>query len=200
MIIFGHRASKLASETITDPCPHCGKQALELQVWQRYAHIFWIPAFPMKKIGITQCQHCLQAVENKHFSAQVSETYNTVKKQYKAPVWMYSFLMVVVVLIGIGIYIGKENDKKNAAYALAPQKGDVYEIRTGSGEYSLMRVTNVKTDSVIVQLHQFATDKLSGLRKLKERGDAGFGDEYEAYAVPEISELLNNGTIHSIDR
>ena len=200
MIIFGHRAKKLASEALTDPCPNCGKTALELQVWQRYAHLFWIPAFPTKKLGLTQCQHCLQAVESKNFSPRIAETYNTVKKQYKAPVWMYSFAGVVVVLIVLGVILNQQQDKQNAAYAAAPQKGDVYKMKIGPGEYTLFRVTEVNADSVIVQTHQFSTDKVTGLSKLEAKGDAGFSDEYVGYALPEIGQMVKSGTIYGIER
>lgn len=200
MIIFGHRSSKLATEALTDPCPNCGKAALELQVWQRYAHIFWIPAFPLKKIGITQCQHCLAAVENKNFSPQVAETYNSVKKQFKAPVWMYSFLALVVVLVGISVVVNQQQQKRNAEYALAPQKGDLYKIKTNTGEYTLFRVSGVSADSVEVQIHQFSTNKMSGISELKEKGDAGFSEEYVGYSKEEINGMVKSGVIYGIDR
>ena len=53
MIIYGIKATEIASEKINEKCSHCETEnSINMVVFQKYLHIFWIPFVPSKKIGV----------------------------------------------------------------------------------------------------------------------------------------------------
>ena len=38
---------------------------VELSVFQKYAHFFWIPSFPLGKAALNQCSHSKQVLKQK---------------------------------------------------------------------------------------------------------------------------------------
>ncbi|SMD42886.1 hypothetical protein SAMN00777080_1453 [Aquiflexum balticum DSM 16537] len=88
MIIFGSKATQVASETINEKCASCGTpNSIQMTVFQKYAHVFWIPSFPMGKTSITQCSHCKQVLEKKEFSRNLNTNYEILKSKSKTPIW-----------------------------------------------------------------------------------------------------------------
>jgi len=86
MVIYGHRATHLKTEQISDKCPNCGQQSLIMGVFEKYAHIFWITIFPYGKTGTSQCQHCQQVLSDKEFTTELKETYKELKASAKTPI------------------------------------------------------------------------------------------------------------------
>lgn len=97
MIIYGSKAKEVASETVSDKCQNCGAQdKIELHVFQKYAHIFWIPLFPTGKTGVSQCHHCKQVLKLKEMPASLRTSYNTIRAKGKTPAWMFSGLAIII--------------------------------------------------------------------------------------------------------
>jgi hypothetical protein len=201
MIVYGSKSKQLAKEVLIDKCENCGKQhSIDMHVFQKYAHIFWIPFFPMGKTGVSQCDHCKQVLKLKDMPGSLRNSYETLKTQTKTPVWMFSGLALVAVLITVGVISSKENDKLNARYIGAPVVGDIFEIKTKSNQYTLYKVKQVSGDSVFVSLNEYETNKVSGLREMKGKGDAAFTEEVMGYSKPELKKMLDSGEIMDIDR
>ena len=100
MIIYGWRATQVANESIAESCPSCKNQnALQMFVFQRYAHIFWIPMFPIGKSGASQCGHCKQVLKSKQMPADVKLAYENVAAQAKIPYWTFAGLAIIAVLV-----------------------------------------------------------------------------------------------------
>jgi zinc-ribbon family len=201
MIIYGSRNIQLAKETLTDHCPNCGTQnSVELFVFQKYAHVFWIPFFPMGKTALSQCDHCKQVLKLKEMPALLKSSYEVLKTQTKTPAWTFAGIGIVAILISAGIYSNKQNDKKNAELIAAPKSGDVFEIKTAGNQYTLYKVDHIKGDTAFVLLHQFETDKLSGIKSLKEKRNNGFSDEIMPLSKAALNEMFQKGSIIDIER
>ena len=201
MIIYGSRNIQLAKETITDKCPNCGTQnSVELNVFQKYAHVFWIPFFPMGKTAVSQCNHCRQILKNKEMPEAFKSNYEVLKAQNKTPLWTFAGLAILVTLISWGVINDKQNDEKNAKLILAPKSGDVFEIKTPENQYTLYKVDRVNGDTAFVRLHQYESNKISGLTDLKQKGDAAYTEETMPYSLSELKEMLNKGEIRDIER
>jgi hypothetical protein len=201
MIVYGSKATQLAKETIVDKCPGCGTlNSVELYVFQKYAHVFWIPFFPMGKTGVSQCSHCKQALKLKEMPDGIRSAYENLKAQTKAPVWMFSGLALVAILITVGIINSKQNDARNAKLIAAPLAGDVYEVKTTDGQYTLYKVDNVKSDSVFYLVHQFQTNKSTGLGELKRKGEAAYVDDPYGVTKSELKTMFDKGEIMDVDR
>jgi len=201
MIVYGSRTKQLAKEIIIDKCPNCGRQnSTELHVFQNYAHVFWIPFFPTGKTAVTQCDHCKQVLKPKEMPSSIKSTYENIKSQTKTPIWTFSGLALLAVLISIGVVSAQQNNKKNAQLILSPQSGDVFEVRTKDSQYTLFKVDDVKGDSIFVRINQYETNKISGLSDLKRKGDVAYSEENFVFLKAELKEMMSKGEILDIER
>jgi len=201
MIVYGTKATQIATEKVHNSCSNCGTlNSVQMSVFQKYAHVFWIPFFPIGKTAVTQCSHCKQILEKKQFSESLNNTYQTLKSNSKTPYWTFSGMALVAVLIISLVISDRQKDEKNAKLVLAPQKGDLYEIKNGYEHYTLYKVQNIIGDTVFVFENEFETNKLSGLRDLKNKGDQAFTRESLPLSKAELKSMLDNGTIMDIER
>ena len=198
MIIYGTKAKELAKESITEKCPNCGTQnSIEMYVFQKYAHIFWIPLFPTGKTAVSECSHCKQVLKQKEMPAPLKASYDNVKAQAKTPIWTFSGLALLAVLISFGVYSENQDAARNAKLITEPKAGDIFEIKTVGNNYTLYKVESVAGDSVLIAANNFETNKLSGLRDLKVKG---FSTELYSYHKNELKMMLESGEIMDIDR
>lgn len=100
MIIYGWRSTKLATKPVAESCPNCKQtNALHMHVFQKYAHVFWIPFFPLNKYGASQCGNCQQVLKSKQMPEDVKLAYENVKSQTKLPYWTFAGLAIIVFFI-----------------------------------------------------------------------------------------------------
>lgn len=203
MIISGNRATKTGHQSLFGTkCNSCSsKEALEMYTFSRYFHIFWVPFFPYRKEAITQCNHCKQILNKKEFSSDLSLQYEEMKTNIKTPYWQYIGGVLFVVLI-ISIFSSiKEDNKRDIAFLNAPQPGDIYKIRTPDGQYTLYKVSEVKSDSVYVLFNEFETNKQSGLRQVKMNEATSFiTEDYLPIAKKDLMAMKEKGEIQGVIR
>lgn len=103
LFFYGSKAPLLASERLnTATCPHCDNQGtLVNSVFGRYAHLFWIPLFPVGKPGITECTHCKYAMREKEMPEDVKREVFNLKETAKRPLWHFLGLGIIGFLFGI---------------------------------------------------------------------------------------------------
>ena len=183
-------------------CSHCGtKGSLEMFTFSRYFHIFWIPFFPYKKDAITQCNHCKQVLHKKEFSSELLSDYEEMKVNAKTPYWQFIGLVLFVVLVIAVVNSIREDNKKDIAWLSAPEKGDVYEIHTTDGTYTLYKVSEVTNDSVYVIFNKFQSTKRSGLTKSKmNEADSYIEEDYLAIAKKDLLKMKDKDEIEAVRR
>jgi hypothetical protein len=201
MIVYGIKSRQVAKELVVEKCTECGRlNSTELYIFQKYAHLFWIPFFPVGKTAVSQCDHCKKVMKPKTMSEAVRSTYDIASKQVKTPLWAFSGIAVLVVLVSIAIVISNKNDEENARLVDTPQSGDVFEIRTADRQYTLALVDHIEKDSVYIRYSDYETNKISGLGKLKRRGKDIYSPVTFGYGKAELKDMLNKGEIVDIDR
>nr|MBI1229818.1 zinc-ribbon domain-containing protein [Cytophagales bacterium] len=201
MIVFGSKATELITEIIPSKCANCGTEHnMQMTVFQKYGHIFWIPFIPMGKTAVTQCSHCKQVLEKKEFTRDLRFSYDAIRSKTKIPIWTYSGLGLFAAFIVLGAISSNQRDERNTNFISEPQVGDVYEIKIEYKQYTLYKVGNISGDTVFVLAHQFETNKKSGLRELKRKGDAGFFEDLLPIHKAELKEMLDNGEIMEVER
>ena len=201
MIVYGQKAKVLATETLTEKCPNCGAIAsVQLSVVQKYVHVFWIPCIPLGKTGISQCGNCKQVLKLKSMPQSFKDAYDAFKAQAKTPVYMYSGIGLIVLLFAWATYHGQQNAKQYALLITAPQKGDIFEIKTNENKYTLYKVDAVVGDTVFVRPNNFETSEESGLSDLKQKGDTSFGEETQPILKPALTTMLEKGDIVGVER
>lgn len=198
MIIFGTRNKAIAQETFQGKCIHCGQPAtVQLVVVQRYAHVFWIPFFPIGKKGVSICSHCKQTLTVKEFSDEYREFYNQVKQNRRPPIYMYSGLILLGLLIVAAIISGKKHQAALRKKIANPTVGQVYFIREAYDRYTLYKVVETSKDSVYVLFHMMETNKERGLSKLKTQDI--YDNEKQAYSTGQLESMYDKGKLVDIE-
>lgn len=109
MIIFGGKASNIGNFDIPNSnCNYCEQgDTQRVSVFGKYAHIFWIPFFPIGKKAVAECTHCKRTIEQKEFSPQLAKLYQENKNKAKRPIWhwlglgIFGLLIALISIIGI---------------------------------------------------------------------------------------------------
>jgi hypothetical protein len=198
MIIYGTNSTKIATETVADKCLNCEKQfSIEMNVFQRYVHVFWIPFFPAGKIAVSQCTTCQQVLEKKDFTYSLTEGYEKLKSDSRTPIWTFSGLALIAAIIVWGVIANKQNDARNAKIILAPQKNDVYEIKLGEKKYTLYKVDQVVGDSVFLLMNKYEVNQASGVSDLEAKG---YDTEILPLTKEDLKAMLKTGEIMDIER
>lgn len=108
MILFGSGSSNIGIFKIPDTkCEYCKQTNTQLiAIFGNYAHIFWIPLFPIGRDAIVECTHCKYTIEEKEFSPQLRELYVYNKNLAVRPFWhwlgigLVGFLILFVFIVG----------------------------------------------------------------------------------------------------
>jgi hypothetical protein len=89
---------------------HCNSQnTTSAAIYQKIAHVFWMPVFPMGKTGGTECSHCKQILREKELSSDIKPAYDQLKATAKAPISVYWGAAVLILLAILGQFVGKDN-------------------------------------------------------------------------------------------
>jgi hypothetical protein len=107
-MIFGTKIKLLVTQLLSGIiCPHCKAGELYAVVYQKLAHIFWMPVFPLGKTGATSCAHCKQVLKEAEMPAEIKQAYAQQKSSAKTPITAYWGIAVLVILFLIGKFADK---------------------------------------------------------------------------------------------
>jgi len=199
MIVYGTRAVLQKTEYIYDACPSCrATNSVQMNVYQRYAHVFWIPFFPIGKTGVSVCESCRQVLQVKQMPESLKPAYENVKSNTRIPAW--TFIGVFLIAAGIVATIISENQKaeKVGKLIIAPKINDVFEIKLKDEEFTLYKVAKVAHDTVYFVANKYTIDQESHLDDLKTKGY----DESSTYGISirKLVAMNKNDEILDIDR
>jgi len=197
MIIYGTKAKVLATEHVTESCPNCKTHNLYISVLQKWAHIFWVPVFPIGKTGISQCTHCKQVLQLKEMPAAISMSYDNIKSQAKTPVWTFSGIAVIILIFVFATIHGKQNAERITKLIPALKKNDILHLKFEDNVFSLIKVTRVKGDSVFFFNNKYQTDRETGLSDLKTKE---YDTEERFFTVTELKKMNTKDEVIDIDR
>jgi hypothetical protein len=201
MIIYGSNETKIGKEDVFDACTNCGStNSIELTVFQKYAHVFWIPFFPLQKTGESLCTNCHQVIRKKHFPSYLKSSFDNLKSRSRAPIWTFSGLAILALLIGWIIYDDHQSDLKNAQLINNAQPGDVYEIKLGYKNYTLYKVSKVVGDTVFFWISKYQANKVTSLSAASTIGDEIYQKEPIPKMKIELQTMLDADAIVDIER
>ncbi|WP_424002081.1 hypothetical protein [Maribacter sp. IgM3_T14_3] len=200
MIFFGTGSAKLNSViTRNITCQHCNNQdTVYINIYRKHAHVFWIPMFPLGKSGSSYCTHCKETLSPKQMPEALKMQYKNIKSDAKGPIWQFSGLLVLALLIGFAIYSGGKDKENTQLYLSAPAVGDIYEYKADNGSYSTMRLMKVTSDSLYLSLNDYEISKKSRLYKIDK--DENYSEVTYGYSKNEISQMQKEGIILDINR
>jgi len=201
MIVYGYRSTHLKSGHLPSvKCPNCETQnQITTSVYGRHVHIFWIPLFPVGKTAVFECQHCHKGFKKKELHDDGKLAYKNFKTTVKTPIWKYSGLVIIAVLIAFGFYTNKQDEAKVAAFAEQPAMFDVYTFRTENNYYSTFKVLKVFNDSIYVSYNTMETNKRSRVSDIDI--PKNYQDSlYYVLTTQHIKTLQESGDLVDIDR
>ncbi len=167
MIIYGHRLAHIGTDSSDANCPNCGEQGgLKIHTFRRHVHIFWIPLFPIGKKSVTECTACNTEIKKKMMAEPLRLEVQYYRKNAKGPLWQFSGLALIFILVIVGIVAVKNQESNEQEYLDAPLSGDVYEQKLGSNSYTSLKVTAVDEDSVYVAPNEYEINRAGNLSEL----------------------------------
>jgi uncharacterized protein with FMN-binding domain len=201
MIFYGSRATLVASDTLYNAaCPHCGTNGqTEGAVYARYAHVYWIPVFPMSKKATSECKHCLRTFVEGSDTLSLQPAYDDLKSRAKTPIWHWSGMALLVLAMVMGSISNNKSAEDRQKFIVQPEIGDVYHVKMSDGNYTTMKIKAVTPDSVSMFLNTLSVNKITGITKL-ERATAYTDSLTGDYAKAELKTMLDNNEIIEIKR
>ncbi len=200
MIIYGSKAVHLKTVQSKTTCPNCGNEgSLVISIFRRHAHLFWIPLFPIGKIGVSQCQHCKQVLQAKEMPELIRREYDNLKSETKGPIWQFAGLGIIALLIVWVNYTSGEEKKMQLEYLASPQEGDVYEYKVEeSGNYSTLKIVDVSGDSVFVSPNEYEINKITQIHKIDKAEN--YSDLYYGISKSDVRKMFDSGEILDVNR
>ncbi|WP_374950641.1 hypothetical protein [Mucilaginibacter sp.] len=198
MIIYGTRAKLLTSEIVAEPCPHCNyANVVQMNVFQKWAHIFWIPFFPIGKTGVSQCTHCAQVLQLKQMSPSLKISYDNMKGNVKTPLWTFSGLGIIALIAIVAVISERQKVEKVSKMLPHLRKGDILHIKLTEGAYTLAKVNRIQGDSVFVQFNSYQTDRSTDVESLKSKD---YVVKEEALTVADLKEMDKEKQVLDVER
>jgi hypothetical protein len=200
MIVYGTKATHLSTtQALTETCTNCSATGeMYINVFSRYAHIFWIPLFPAGKIVESTCDNCKQTLAYKKMPEPLKLEATNAKSSVKTPIWHFVGLLLLAGVILWASYQNGQNKLENEAFISAPAIGDVYEYKVEKGSYSTLKVIEVTNDSVFVSENEFVinkSNKLHTIDKLENYSEFMFG-----MSKVEVKNMFTSGDILDVNR
>ncbi len=107
-LIYGRKKAKIKS--ITDhigACTSCNSIGLKIEIYREYFHLFWIPFFP---IGVKESKvTCTSCGKPNDYNPRVKD----VEAVTRTPVYLFSGIILVVVLIALLVNSNLNTQKEN---------------------------------------------------------------------------------------
>ncbi len=199
MIFFGSRGTNLHNEQVSGiKCSHCEQTTTHtISIYGRYFHVWWIPTFPIGKKGFSECNNCKRTLESKEMNESLKLAYQNVNSNTKSPIWYWSGIGIVGVLIGLISFMAGRHDKDAITYINAPKTGDTYEYKPNES-YSLLKVASVSQDSVFVISNDYEIGRQSKLYKIDK--PENYTTEPYGISKDELKNLFESKDILDVDR
>ncbi len=195
LFIWGIRFARIRRFVDKDHiCYPCKAYDREIRVYRRYFHFIFIPVFP---IGANQvemrCRNCGD-------KTRVESIVKQVESDTKTPFYLFSAIILFVLIMGAWFYWNNNNKKHTAEYVARPAIGDVYTIseeKATGKTYYFLKIVGVEGDSVTA-LH-------SDLEYYSLVNGLAFDDYFvkadtSVYTKKKLREMLENDEITTVRR
>lgn len=202
MVFYGTNSKNLKNSKITNVvCPKCEQNTeMKFSVFAKYAHVYWIPFFSLGKLTFAECNSCFKTFEKKEFTKEMhlKINRNNETKPTNTPIWHFTGLALLGILISWGVYSSKQDDANEKIYIQNPKKGDVYFIKCNNNFYSTLRVDIVLKDSIEITQNDYQTDLQTGIEKIDI--EKNYTNSKYRFSKKALIELQKKDTIYEIKR
>jgi hypothetical protein len=199
MLVYKNDAKELKTVHSEVTCPSCQESDyLDITIFAKYLSLYWIPFISTGKKSIAYCRNCTSTYESKQMTSEMRIEADKLKKDSKIPLWSFSGLGIVIVLVSILMFSIRQDNKQDKAYVSSPQTDDVYTYKTENDYYTTFKIIELTEDSVIVNQNIMEIDKSSGISEIDV--PENYQDYYYIYGKKELIEMYEDGTITDVER
>ena len=168
---YGTKATNLKNgQVINVDCPNCNTNvSMIYSVFGKYAHLYLIPFFPIKKLTFAECNSCRKTFEQVELPSLIQQKLEREKEKNKAktPIWMFSGLFAIAAIVGMALFSSHQTDVDTATFIKDPKVGDIYFLNSVTeGRYTSMKVDKVSKDSLIIFLNEMEIDLKTDVYKI----------------------------------
>lgn len=201
MLIYGTKFVLLGTKRLTAAaCPSCGTNgSVELSIGRKHAHLFWIPMFPLGKVGVSECVHCKHTMSTKEMPLGFQQEFKNWSGEAKGPLWQYTGIALFPLLIIAAMYNSDKEKEKELLYLEHPQLGDIYQYKYDKEYYSTMKVVGVTEDSVYVVLNSVASTSVTKMSQITKEENY-IMELPEGYSIGDLKQKLQSGEIVDVIR
>ena len=201
MFFFGSKKKVIKSGQISNVvCFNCKENALMwYTIESSYFHLYWIPMFPYKKRTHVECLDCGTLLASKSFSEPIKNKLQRENELKPAnnPIWMFSGLIILCVLIPLAFLQSSKADDTKLSYLNNPKVGDVYYLSLPT-KYTTMKIKAIDKESIHFIKNDTTVHKITKVFFIND--DKYYKNQVKTYSKLELTQLLKNDSIYSIDR
>ncbi|MDN3673625.1 zinc-ribbon domain-containing protein [Flavobacterium branchiarum] len=201
LFYYGTKASTLKKgQIINVDCPICESNvSMMYSVFGKYAHLYLIPFFPIKKMTYTECNSCKKTFEKFELPSNIQTKLEreNEKDRVSNPIWMFSGLFIIAIIASYGFYSSYETDANSEKYIKNPKIGDIYYVKSSEGFFSTMKVNTVSKDSISALINEMEIDKKTNMDEIDK--DQNYKDAY-SFSKKDILKLYNEENIYEVKR
>ncbi len=202
MILYGTKGAHLHTAPLLGvACPACATpEALQLTIFSRYVHMYYVPVLPYDRPAVTQCLRCQQAWKEEALPAAIRPAVQSFKKQFRAPIWNWTGAMLFVLGMCWLVTANARDDKDNAAYLAAPRAGDIYTVHEKEDDpnYSLLKVVSTGGNLVELVANEYQVNNNHPINDLN--APAKYSKESFSLTLLDLRTMQNKGQITDVDR
>lgn len=171
----------------------------DMVLFQKYAHIFWIPIVPTGRTAVAVCSHCKHYLEQKEFNEDLQQSYSSLS-QKKVPLWTFSGVFILAGLMFLLRMSGSYFENRKEERFAAPMVGDIYSVKLDDESYTLWKVDKIIADTLFVLSNEYETNYYTGLRGLMKKGDESYSGEPYPLLKEDLNELRKKGLVLDVER
>ncbi|TDP00175.1 zinc ribbon family protein [Flavobacterium sp. 245] len=200
MIFYGTKSKHIKNDRISNvDCQNCNTTvSMNYSVYEKYAHIYWIPFFPVKKLTFAECNSCKKTFEQKDFSAPIKQKIHHSMGRISSPLWMYSGIFIIAGFFLFGMYSSVQKEKDTSTFIKDPKVGDVYFLNSTKGFYTSVKISEVSKDSLTIFLNDMEIDNKTNIDKIdidtnyKNKSNVSKKEMQKLYDESKIFEIKRN--------
>lgn len=206
MIIYGTKAKTLEPTEVADAiCPHCHEAGVLVHPVRRYAHLYFIPVFPLDRLFGIECLHCHEASDVASYPTEMQAEMDHIVRSAPTPRVLFSWFYIAAGIFIVATYVGWKRGKDTAAYVTEPKVGDVVVLKADAEPgfpYVRCKVVGLEGDSLMLQFGSHAYRDASDAAARDGKGSIGdtLVDELYMVGVRNLPALMEDGTIERIVR
>ena len=147
MVFYGIKATTIGKLDINSTtCQHCAESGPQnVTVFGKYAHLYWIPFFPVGKEAVAECSRCKKTIPQKEFPEPLRSKYLDEKSSVKSPIWHWVGIAAIASLmtfIGVRDSLRKSDPRSEMLQTEISQLTQYPDEQTDSTAYILKQFFN----------------------------------------------------------